>query len=313
MMKTSMLMISFQASPGQSNKRLGHTKLLCSPPEGITLNQGEKMSLIQKFEYDRNHPLDIRHAGTQKEDEFTIQNLTFSTPFGYRRAAYLLSPGEEQPRAAILFVHWLETWDPTANRRQFLDEAKHLAAKGATCLLVETMWSDQDWFIKRSQAQDIQNSIQQVIELRLAFDLLLSQSLVDPTRFAYVGHDFGGMYGVLAGSIDSRPSCYVIMSATPRFSDWFLYYPPLEEPDRSKFITEMTPFDPISRVAELAPAPILFQFADDDFHVPQPRAEEFYAAAQQPKELRWYQAKHGLNQTASEERVLWLTEKLRLD
>jgi dienelactone hydrolase len=271
------------------------------------------MSFVENFHYDRNHPLDIRIASTRQEDGLTVQNLTFNTPFGYRRAAYLLSPKGEQPRAAILFVHWLETWDPTANRRQFFDEATHLAAKGAACLLVETMWSDQDWFIKRSQAQDIQNSINQVIELRLAFDMLLSQPLVDPARFAYIGHDFGGMYGVLTGSIDPRPSCYVIMAATPRFSDWFLYYPPLEEPDRSIFISEIAPFDPISRAAELAPAPILFQFADDDFHVPKPRADEFYAAAQQPKELRWYEAKHGLNQTATDERMLWLTEKLGLD
>jgi dienelactone hydrolase len=270
------------------------------------------MSFAQNFDYDRNQPLGIHPVSTRQEDGISIQNLTYNTPFDYRRAAYLLSPEGDQPHAAILFVHWLETWDPTANRRQFLDEARQLAAKGATCLLIETMWSDQDWFIKRSQVEDIPNSIRQAIELRLAFDILLSQPLVDPNRFAYVGHDFGGMYGVLAGSIDPRPSCYVIMAATPRFSDWYLYYPPLEEPDRSEFITEMTPFDPINRVAELAPAPILFQFADDDFHVPQPRAEEFFAAAQQPKELRWYNAKHGLNQTASEERIVWLTNTLEL-
>jgi dienelactone hydrolase len=271
------------------------------------------MSFAETFEYDRHHQLDIRLVSARQEEGVTIQNLTFNTPFGYRRAAYLLSSEDEQPRPAILFVHWLETWDPTANRRQFLDEAAHLAARGATCLLVETMWSDQDWFIKRSQGEDIPNSIRQVIELRLAFDMLLSQPSVDPARFAYVGHDFGGMYGVLTGSIDPRPGFYVIMAATPRFSDWYLYYPSLEEPERSNFISEMASFDPINRAAELAPAPILFQFADDDFHVPKSRAEEFYAAAQQPKELRWYQAKHGLNQTASEERVQWLIEKLGLD
>lgn len=209
-------------------------------------------------------------------------------------------------------MHWLETWDPTANRRQFLDEAKQMAAKGAVCLLVETMWSDQDWFIKRSQAEDVRNSIHQVIELRIAFDFLLAQPQVDPGRFGYVGHDFGGMYGVLAGSIDARPSCYVIMAATPRFSDWFLYYPPLDEADREAFIHEISPFDPINRVAALAPAPVFFQFADDDLHVPKARAEEFFAAAAQPKELRWYQAKHRLNQTAAKERVNWLINRLDL-
>ena len=54
-------------------------------------------------------------------------------------------------------------------------------------------------------------------------DLLLSQPNVDAKRFAYVGHDFGGMYGVLAGSLDRRPTHYVVMAATPRFPDWYLY------------------------------------------------------------------------------------------
>jgi dienelactone hydrolase len=271
------------------------------------------MSFTNNFDYDPNHPLDLRVVQSQHEDGLTIQNLTFSTPFGYRRAAYLVSPESEQPTAAILFAHWLETWDPTANRTQFLPEAKQLSAKGATCLLVETMWSDQDWFIKRAHADDLQNSVQQVIELRLAADLLLAQPNVDPSRYAYVGHDFGGMYGILSGSIDRRPSHYLIMAATPRFADWYLYYPPIEEPAKAEYLSKITPFDPIDHVAALSPSPILFQFADNDLHVPKQRAEEFFAAAQQPKEMRWYQAKHGLNQAAADDRLVWLTKQLGLN
>ena len=54
-------------------------------------------------------------------------------------------------------------------------------------------------------------------------DFLLAQRGIDPGRFALVGHDFGGMYGILAGSLDKRPTHYVIMAATPRFPDWYLY------------------------------------------------------------------------------------------
>lgn len=270
------------------------------------------MSFNNQFDFDPGFTPEIRLVRANEEEKIRIENFTFATPFGYRRAAYLLSPLVQQPRAAVLFVHWLETWDPSANRRQFLDEARILAASGTTCLLVETMWSDQDWFIKRSQAEDIPNSIHQVIELRIAMDILLSQPLVDPDRFAYVGHDFGGMYGVLTGSVDPRPGCYVIMAATPRFSDWFLYYPRLEEPERSAFINEIAPYDPISRVGQLSPAPILFQFGENDPHVPTARAEEFLAAAGEPKEIHWYQAGHSLNETAKHDRLEWLSDQLRL-
>ena len=187
-----------------------------------------------------------------------------------------------------------------------------MAKRGAACLLIETMWSDLDFFLKRTQEDDLQNSIQQVVDIHRAIDFLLAQPYIDPNRFAYVGHDFGGMYGVLAGSMNKRPTHYVIMAATPRFPDWYLYLPKLEGAPRETFIRQMSEIDPITHVDSLSPAPILFQFATDDFHVPAERAEEFFAVAKEPKELRWYQAGHGLNEKATLERMQWLTENLLL-
>ena len=91
-----------------------------------------------------------------------------------------------------------------------------LAQRGVLALLVETMWSDRDWFLKRIQADDYANSVRQVVELRQAMDLLLAEPGVDFARFAYVGHDFGAMYGVLMGQIDPRPTCYALMAGTLR-------------------------------------------------------------------------------------------------
>lgn len=156
-------------------------------------------------------------------------------------------------------------------------------------------------------------SVEQVIELRRATDLLLGQPGTDPGRFAYVGHDFGAMYGIVMGSIDSRPTCYTLMAGTPRLSDWFLYYPRLQSDEREAFLREMEELDPINRVGRVAPAPLLFQFARDDVHVPVERAEEFFAAAKDPKELRWYDAKHGLNEEATKDRIEWVTRQLGLE
>ena len=143
-------------------------------------------------------------------------------------------------------------------------------------------------------------------------DLLLSRPNVDAKRFAYVGHDFGGMYGALAGSLDQRPTHYVFMAATPRFSDWYLYGPKLEGEARESFIRQMSEIDPIAHAPNLSPASILFQFATDDPHVPMGRAEEFFVAAKEPKEMKRYQAGHGLNEEATRDRKTWLKEKLML-
>jgi dienelactone hydrolase len=268
--------------------------------------------LTQMQNYDMDLPFVFRIIGKRREDGIESQLLVTSSPFGYRRMAELFQPEGETPCAAILYVHWYEPEAPNSNRSQFVVEATEMANRGAACLLIETMWSDPDFFLKRTQEDDPQNSIQQVVDIRRAMDFLLAQPNVDPKHFAYVGHDFGGMYGVLAGNLDERPTHYVIMAATPRFPDWYLYAPKLDGEAREAFIRQMAEINPITHVGNLSPAPILFQFATDDFHVPRERAEEFFAAAREPKEIRWYQAGHGLNVVATWERMSWLTKALSL-
>jgi predicted esterase len=225
--------------------------------------------------------------------------------------ATLIRPEKEDgPLPVILYVHWYEPQACDSNRTQFLEEAELVAAKGVMSLSIETMWSDREWFLKRTQADDYASSIQQTVELQRAMDLLLSQPGADSTRFALVGHDFGAMYGVLAGSVDQRPTCYVLMAGTPRFADWFLYYPKLEGEAREAFIEQMKPLDPIERVDKLAPARILFQFGNTDPHVPIERAQAFFDAAGDGKEMQTYDAGHGLNEAAVRDRMAWLSQQL---
>ena len=263
-------------------------------------------------EYQKLEPQDIRLIGNRAQDGIENQLLVIQTPFGYRRVGEYFLPPTEEPFAAILYIHWYEPPSPNSNRSQFAEEAKEMARSGAACLLIETLWSDPDFFLKRTQAEDVQNSIEEVTNIRRAIDLLLSRPGVDTGRFALVGHDFGGMYGVLAGSLDQRPTHYVVMAATPRFPDWYLYSPQLEGQAREELIRQFSPLDPIAQIPNLSPAPILFQFGTDDPHVPKDRALEFYEAAHQTKEIKWYASGHGLNADAAADRKKWLKENLRL-
>lgn len=255
---------------------------------------------------------DIRLIRKRAEEEVERQLLVMQTPFGYRRVAELFFPQTEGPHAAILYIHWYEPPSPDSNRSQFVGEAMEMARSGAACLLIETLWSDPDFFLKRTHAEDLQNSIEELANIRRAMDLLLSQPGVDAGRFALVGHDFGGMYGVVAGSLDRRPTHYVVMAATPRFPDWYLYAPQLEGEPREEFIRQFSPLDPIAHIPNLSPAPVLFQFGTDDPHVPEDRAREFYKAAKDPSEVKWYELGHGLNLDATADRKEWLKENLAL-
>ena len=268
--------------------------------------------MMNIHDYQKLDIKDTRLNRKLEEEEVERQLLIMQTPFGYRRVAELFLPQTEAPFAAILYIHWYEPPSPSSNRSQFVEEALEMARSGAACLLIETLWSDPDFFLKRTQTEDIQNSMEEVVNIRRAIDLLLSQPGVDASRFALVGHDFGGMYGVLAGSVDQRPTHYVLMAATPRFPDWYLYSPKLEGEPREEFIRQFAPLDPITHIPNLSPAPVLFQFGTDDPHVPMDRAREFFEAAKDLTEVRWYESGHGLNLDATADRKKWLKEKLAL-
>jgi predicted esterase len=268
--------------------------------------------LAKMRDYQKLDSSDVRLIGKRVEDGLESQLLVIQTPFGYRRVAEMFRPESGEVLAAIFYVHWYEPESRDSNRGQFVEEAKEMARGGAVCLLIETLWSDPDFFIKRTQADDMQNSMEEVVNIRRVTDLLLSQPGIDTDRFTFVGHDFGGMYSVLAGSLDQRPKYYVIMAATPRFPDWYLYLPKLEGEARESFIREMSDIDPIAHATGLSPASIFFQFGTNDPHVPRARAEEFFTAANEPKTIQWYDAGHGLNEDATMDRKKWLKEKLGL-
>jgi pimeloyl-ACP methyl ester carboxylesterase len=261
------------------------------------------------FAYDRSKPFDVQVVRTEvRPDGIEVRDITFAGMSGNRTEAYLVVPPE--PRAGILYVHWYEPPDPTSNRTQFVEEAVALARDGVVSLLPATMWSDFDWFRKRSRSEDLRNSINQLKELRRALDVLASQPGV--RSMAYVGHDFGAMFGAVLAGIDRRPIAWALQAGTPRFSNWYLFGPPMPEPSRSEFIESLRVIDPVTHIGKASPAPVLLQFAARDIFVPHNQAEEFWRAARQPKEIVFYDAEHKMNDRARVDRIAWLRKVMKL-
>lgn len=266
------------------------------------------------FDYDRSAPLDVQESVPQSRTGAVVRNLTYLELSGRRNGATLVSPakGATAPCPAVLFVHWYGSPPPHSDRTQFLDEALELAQFGVTSLLIDTPWSNPKWFAKRNPAEDLPFSVAQIKELRRALDVLTARDGVDPRRVAFVGHDFGAMYGAVLASCDRRVAAYVLMAGTKSFSDWFLLGSKLEGDARAAVVRELAVLDPSRHAGAIAPAPVLFQFARKDEYVPEADAEAFFAGARDPKERRWYDCDHALNAEAAADRVAWLKTKLGL-
>jgi len=265
------------------------------------------------FAYDRRKPVDLATTGTEVRGGAVITDLTYLTLTATRRAAYLVAPSRTAagPRPAILFVHWYEPPNPTSSRKEFLPDAVELAGDGVTSLLVDTRWSDPDWFRDRDPENDLGHSIEQVKELRRALDILASRPGVDPSRVFYVGHDFGAMYGALVAGVDaSRLKGFVFMAGTRSFSDWFLLWPRRGDAARAEVVRRLAPLDPTRHLALAGALPVLFQFATRDKFVTKAAAEAVVASAAGPKDVRWYDAEHALNAEATRDRLAWLRSRL---
>lgn len=269
------------------------------------------------FAYDHNADFAIEEKSTQARDGVTVRDISFVAVPGRddgRIDAFLVTPpaGGAGAQAGILWVHWLG--DPaTSNRTQFLDEAVALAREGVVSLLPDAMWSRPHWYRDRVLDEDYANSVRQVIALRRALDLLIAQPGVARSRLAFVGHDYGAMYGIIAVSVHGGIRTAVLVAPTASLNDWAFF---LQRPASMEgYLEQNRPLDLSTHLRAAKNLSVFMQFAEEDRYVPLPKAEGLFSAANEPREMRVYPgAGHEMTSPAAirEDRDAWLRDRLGL-
>lgn len=263
------------------------------------------------FRYDAGADLKVVEAGVEKQGGASVHDLRFTPVLGRDPVkAYLVVPDGKGPFAAILWVHWLGE-PATTNRTEFLKEATELAPRGVVSLLPDAMWSAPDWYGNRVPEQDYDSSIRQVIALRRAMDLLLARPEVDKARVGFVGHDYGGMYGMMAAGVDNRARTYVYVAVVPSLHDWaFLARQPAS---KAAYVRQNADLELTDYLRRVKSASTLFQFASRDIYVSRADTAVLLAAAAAPKERRFYEADHSMAvPPAAADRDAWLLKELGL-
>lgn len=219
------------------------------------------------FNYDASLPLGVRVKEVEKRLGATVLDLTFDALTGKDVAAYVVTPEGKGPFAGVLWVHWLGEPE-TTNRTQFLNEAVNLASKGVVSVLVDAMWStavNPNWFGKRVPEEDYGNSIRQVIALRRALDLLISQPGVDKSRIGLVGHDYGGMYSMMMAGVDQRLRAQVYVAVVPSLNDWAFLGP--QPKSKAAYLRQNAMLELTDYLSQLKSVPALLQFGTKDVYV----------------------------------------------
>jgi fermentation-respiration switch protein FrsA (DUF1100 family) len=277
---------------------------------------------VSIFDYDKKARLDINDANKpQEKDNVVVRDINFPSPKGGNIVAYLVAPKNNGLYPGIFFTHWLEPDAENSNRTQFLETAIRLGQKGVISILIDAFWSTTPktftklwWNTEYEHDRDL--CINQVVEILRAFDVLFSQSNLDLNRIAYVGHDFGAMFGALIPLLKLPVHYWVLIAGTSSFSDWFKFQ---SDPEKKldpeyfqNYVKQMAHLDPAKHIKEASPAKVLFQFGKNDFYVPEEKALEFYSGAKEPKEIRWYDADHSMIKESFNEMETWLIKSLKL-
>jgi cephalosporin-C deacetylase-like acetyl esterase len=263
------------------------------------------------FTYPASAPLDVKESGVEKREGATVHDIAFAAnPGAPAQKAYLIVPEGKGPFAAVLWVHWLGE-PATTNRTQYVAEAVALAPRGTVSLLVDAMWSASEWYGKRVPEEDYQNSIRQVIALRRAMDLLASRPDVDKARLGFVGHDYGGMYGMIAAGLDHRAKTYVYVAVASSLNDWAFFA--RQPKSKTEYLRQNAPLELTDFLRQVKNATTLYQFATHDDFVCRADTAVLMGATADPKERRFYDADHAMAlPKAAEDRQAWLVKELGL-
>jgi cephalosporin-C deacetylase-like acetyl esterase len=280
-------------------------------------------STRQLLAYDQKKPLDIQETSVVDRNGVKLHDINFASPKGGRITAYLVVPPTKGQHAGVVYGHW-----GNGNRTEFLPEAISLARAGAVSVLIDYPWErTRQWWQEKPGLNEPEKRtaqyVQAITDLQRALDLLLARSDVDPKRVAYVGHSYGAQWGAILAAVDKRIKTAVLMAGVPSaVSIWVeasedaglvAFRKSLPKGQLEKFVEIYSPLDAVKFVPHAAPVSLLFQFAHQERFVTADHMRQYAEAASQPKQVKWYDAGHELQDVqAMIDRDNWLRKELGL-
>jgi predicted esterase len=234
---------------------------------------------------------------------------------------YLVTPAGPGPFAGIVFGHW-----GPGDRTEFLPEASLYAHAGAVSVMIDNPWNrPAPWRKPQGQGlgepeKDRDSWVNAVVDMRRAIDVLASRPGVDAGRIGYVGHSYGAQWGAILSAVDDRVRAAALMGGVP---DTDAILVESNEPDIAglrarhsraeldRYLEMNRPLDGIRYVPHAKPTPLLFQFARHERYLGEAAMKRYAEAASEPKEVRWYDTGHDLNDVrALADRADWIGRRL---
>jgi dienelactone hydrolase len=262
------------------------------------------------FDYDRSTPLGFRDRGRINHGyPIAVRDVSYASPKGGRVPGYLIVPPGRGRRPAVIYMH-----GSGGTRIDFVVPGTWMAARGAVALTIASPAArSREAAAAGTQSLERQRdlTVQNIVDLRRAVDLLRSLPEVDPNRIAYVGYSAGARTGAILAGVEHRIKAYDLLSggASPPAE----YARAAPRRLRARITRVLGSVDPLRYVRRAAPSTLFFQDGRRDRVVPRRALVALAGAGSTPKQVRWYDAGHGLDERAYRDQLRWLSRRLDLD
>ena len=260
-----------------------------------------------KVDYDETKRLPV--VEVSKGDIFT--EIEFQSPRGNDVIASIAMPRNASGKVpAVLWAHAFGS-----GRNEFATEVTELADRGIASMIFELNLSR---YTGGRSGVDYQDPVyaaetfelllrQDVVNARVALDILQRRGDIDMERIGFVGVDYGAMIGGVLAAAEDRIGSFVFASSFAEPSRFFAQE--LVPPETvESFAEQLAPYDPV-RTLKHAGDDILLQNARRDRVVTAEEYEQLIDAAD-GAEVKWYESDHDLVYEAQQDRAQWLSEKL---
>ena len=276
-----------------------------SEPESAPARKASSAGL---FDYDPAAPLAFTDRGRVNErSPIVVRDVSYKSRGRTVRAFIVLPPGRG-PFPAVVYAH-----GSGEDRLAFVGVAAWLVARGAVAMTVDQpspQGSDPQPDALTALRRQRDRAARSVVDFRRAIDVLETLPQVDDERIGFVGFSAGARIGAILAGVERRIDAFVLMSggASP-VGEYVSVLRPGLRPQASELLEAV---DPLRFVKNAQPAALLFQDGRRDELVPQPALKALAAAGSEPKEVRWYNAGHGLDVQAFRDQLNWLEQRLRI-
>jgi len=266
--------------------------------------------LARLYNYDKNTPFNLDQKEVDDRNGINIYLATFTVSKEDRATCILIVPKSAGRHPGIIWMH-------SSGPFFWFSDAMLMAQAGAMSLIVAPNFGSPD--LPAEMYRDAM--IGAVIIIRRSIDILESRSDVDPQRIGYVGHSFGALMGAVATAVDKRFKAAVFEVGLPGMS-YHLRASPVQWANNHRqnlgaglndYLKVISVVDAIHYIGRTSPTALLFQSARLDPGVSEQEALEFFRAAGEPKELKWYDAVHEVTDIAAVcDRARFLAKELKL-